>query len=242
MARFKKLQTVGLGATALLSLSVLAPMCGAQETTQSTAPKGAVVLFSGKAEEIQKNWLRGGSTEPSAWKVQDGAAVAGGGNMVSREKFDNCQIHVEFRVPYKPEAKGQARGNSGVYIQGRYEIQVLDSFGIDVPGKGDCGAVYNQAAPLVNACKPPHEWETYDILFRAPRVDANGQVTEKARVTILLNGTVIQNNQEIQGPTGGAMDPDVTKPGPLLLQDHGNPVEYRNIWILPLPTEGSSKY
>ena len=110
------------------------------------------------------------------------------------EKFTDFILHLEFMTPYMPEATGQARGNSGVFLQGRYEIQVLDSYGIEVPGKGDCGAVYNQFAPLTNACKPPLEWQTYDVVFRTARVDADGEVVEKTRLTVLQNRTVIHNN------------------------------------------------
>ena len=141
-----------------------------------------------------------------------------------------------------PEATGQAKGNSGVYLQGRYEIQVLDSYGWDVPGLGDCGAVYNQYAPLVNACTPAMEWQSYDIIFRAVRCDSSGNVVENARVTVIHNGVVIHNNAELQSPTGGAVGADESQPGPLLLQDHGNPVSYRNVWLVHLPEKGSDQY
>ena len=118
----------------------------------------------------------------------------------------------------------------------------LDSYGIDVPGMGDCGAIYNQSASLVNACKPPLEWQTYDAIFRAARVSGAGEIEENARVTVLQNGIVIQNNVQIQGATGGATDDDAAAPGPLQLQDHGNPVKYRNIWVAPLPLKGSDVY
>jgi hypothetical protein len=141
-----------------------------------------------------------------------------------------------------PEATGQAKGNSGVFLQGRYEIQVLDSYGINIPGMGDCGAIYNQFAPLVNACRPPMEWQSYDVAFRAPRVDEGGNVVEGARVTVLQNGLVIQNNVQLPGVTGGSLDEAVGEPGPLLLQDHRNLVAYRHIWAVPLPLEGSDVY
>jgi hypothetical protein len=141
-----------------------------------------------------------------------------------------------------PEATGQAKGNSGVYLQGRYEIQVLDSYGINIPGKGDCGAIYNQFAPLVNACRPPMEWQTYDVIFRAPRLNEAGEVEEGVRLTVLQNGQVIHNNVQLPGVTGGAIDDRVGEPGPLLLQDHGNLVAYRNIWAVPLPLKGSDTY
>ena len=205
-----------------------------------TPPEAAVILFDGTDHS---NWttLDGGSP---AWEVTDGAmtVTAGGGDIVSREKFTDFLLHLEFMTPDMPDATGQAKGNSGVFLQGRYEIQVLDSYGIDVPGMGDCGSIYNQFASLVNACKPPLEWQTYDAIFRAARVGESGEIEENARVTVLQNGIVIQNNVQIEGATGGATDEDAAAPGPLRLQDHGNSVKYRNIWVVPLPLKGSDVY
>ena len=205
-----------------------------------TPPEAAVILFDGTD---LSNWttLDGGSP---AWEVADGAmtVTAGGGDIVSREKFTDFLLHLEFMTPDMPDATGQAKGNSGVFLQGRYEIQVLDSYGIDVPGMGDCGAIYNQFASLVNACKPPLEWQTYDAIFRAARVGESGEIEENARVTVLQNGIVIQNNVQIEGATGGVTDDEAAAPGPLRLQDHGNPVKYRNIWVVPLPLKGSDVY
>lgn len=203
-------------------------------------PENAKVLFNGKD---LKNWhTREG--KPAGWDVSDGVmtVVKGTGDIVTDEKFTDFRLHLEWMEPDMPEATGQAKGNSGVYLQGRYEIQVLDSYGIEVPGRGDCGGVYDQFAPLVNACKPALEWQSYDIIFRAPRFDDNGEVESQARVTVLQNGVVIQNNVEVEGPTGGAMDDKLDEPGPLLLQDHGNPVKYRNVWLVPLPLKGSDEY
>lgn len=205
-----------------------------------TPPEAAVILFDGTDHS---NWttLDGGSP---AWEVADGAmtVTAGEGDIVSREKFTDFLLHLEFMTPDMPDATGQAKGNSGVFLQGRYEIQVLDSYGIDVPGMGDCGAIYNQSASLVNACKPPLEWQTYDAIFRAARISDSGEIEESARVTVLQNGIVIQNNVQIEGATGGATDEDAAAPGPLRLQDHGNSVKYRNIWAVPLPLKGSDVY
>jgi len=206
----------------------------------ATPPPNAVVLFNGKDVS---NWTtREGKS--AGWKVQDGIlhVVPGKGDIVSSERLGDFFLHIEFRCPDMPEATGQHKGNSGVYLQGRYEIQVLDSYGINIPGKGDCGAIYNQFAPLVNACKPPMVWQTYDVVFRAPRLDEAGNVQEPVRLTVLHNGLVIHNNVELPGPTGGAMDEPVAEPGPLLLQDHGNLVAYRNIWAVHLPLEGSDTY
>lgn len=205
-----------------------------------TPPDTAVVLFNGKD---LSNWTQRDG-EAAVWEVADGAmtVTAGGGDIMTREKFTDFMLHLEFMTPDMPDATGQAKGNSGVFLQGRYEIQVLDSYGIEVPGKGDCGAIYNQFAALANACKPPLEWQTYDVIFRAARVAESGEVLENARATVLQNGIVIQNNTQLLGATGGPMDEDVAEPGPLLLQDHGNPVRYRNIWIAPLPLKGSDVY
>ena len=203
---------------------------------------GIIVLFSGKPEDVAANWRKNMSDKDAAWQVKSGAMVSGGGDIVTKQDFTDFQLHVEFKVPYMPDKTGQGRGNSGVGLQSHYEIQVLDSFGFKEPGTGDCGAVYNQAAPLVNACRPPLEWQTYDITFRAPRFDDAGQVKEKARVTVIQNGLIVQNNQEIKGPTGIGSDRPVDKPGPIYLQDHGNPAEFRNIWIRPLPTEPATHY
>lgn len=204
-----------------------------------TPPKNAVVLFDGTD---LTGWTTRTGGDPG-WEVADGVmtVVAGTGDILTREQFEDAYIHLEFRCPHMPDKTGQAKGNSGVYLQGRYEIQVLDSYGWETPGLGDCGAIYNLHAPLRNACKPPMEWQTYDIVFRAPRCDETGNVVEKARVTVLHNGLTIHNNVELQ-PTGGAIGTDEAVPGPLLLQDHGDPVSYRNVWLVHLPKKGSDKY
>jgi hypothetical protein len=203
-------------------------------------PDGAVVLFDGT--DLGGWTHRGG--EPARWTVAGGAMAVspGTGDLVSREVFRDALLHVEFRNVDMPGQSGQGKSNSGVFVQGRYELQVLDSHGWKVPGRGDCGAIYDQFAPLVNACLPPLQWQSYDIVFRAARVDPGSGAVEPARLTVLQNGLVIHNNVILRGPTGGALDREVGRPGPLRLQDHGHPVQYRNIWLLHLPEEGSSEY
>jgi hypothetical protein len=175
-----------------------------------------------------------GKDKPT-WKLLDkGVMEVKGGNIMTRQKYDgHFKLHVEFRVPYMPKAKGQGRGNSGVYVQGRYEVQILDSYGL--PSKNnDCGAIYEVAAPRVNACKAPTVWQSYDIEFHAPRCEG-GKKVEPARMTVWHNGVKIHDNVKIPTDnTRAGMGGDPCKPGPIMLQDHGNPVQFRNIWLLPL--------
>jgi type 1 glutamine amidotransferase len=196
-------------------------------------PPGAVVLLG--EDGAQDAFVRRGAGE-AAWTVlEEGVLeVAGGaGDVVSREVFGDALIHVEFRVPdMRANAEGQGRGNSGVYVAGRYEVQVLDSYGIE-PELGDCGAIYGQHLPATNACREPGRWQTYDIDYRAPRFGPDGAKTENARLTVWQNGILIHDDVELSGPTGGALDAVEAAAGPLLLQDHGNPVRYRNVWVLP---------
>ena len=205
-----------------------------------TPPESAVVLFNGKD---LSNWTTRDGGKPS-WNVADDIITVEPrtGDIMTKETFTDHFLHVEFMCPDMPEATGQGKGNSGVFLQGRYEIQVLDSYGIEVPGKGDCGAIYNQFAPLVNACKPALEWQSYDVIFRAPRLNDAGEMLKNVRATVLQNGLVILNNVQLPGMTGANIDPAVGEPGPLLLQDHGNHLKFRNIWAVPLPLEGSDQY
>jgi hypothetical protein len=203
-----------------------------KEDVKSTPPpEGAVVLFDGKSLD---QWTKQDGKTPAAWKLVDGGAmqVNGTGNIVTKEKFGGAfKLHVEFRVPYEPKNQGQGRGNSGVYVQGRYEVQVLDSYGLESKNN-DCGAIYEVAAPLKNACKAPTVWQSYDIEFHAPKFE-NGKKTEPARMTVYQNGVKIHDDVKVPVDTtraGAGGDP--SKPGPILLQDHGNPVQYRNIWLV----------
>lgn len=203
-------------------------------------PSNAVVLFDGKNLDC----FLADNGKSAGWDIKDGITTVkpGTGSIVSKEKFVDQYLHLEFRLPDMPDAKGQAKANSGVFLQGRYEVQVLDSFGWDSPGTGDCAALYNMHAPLVNAGKPAMEWQSYDIIFRAPRFDAQGNKTEDARMTVLFNDVVVQNNVVIPKSTGGEIDSKYSEPGPLMLQDHGDLVSYRNVWIVPLPEKGSDQY
>ena len=201
-------------------------------------PENAVQIFN---NQDVSNWTQRNG-DAANWIVQDGVVAVNKGDIMTQERFADFFLHLEFMTPDMPDATGQAKGNSGVFLQGRYEIQVLDSYGIEAPGKGDCGASYDQYAPLINACKPPLEWQTYDVCFRSARVSEDGEVLEKTRLTVLQNGIVIHNNVELPGVTVLAIDEQVGTPGPILLQDHGNDVKYRNIWVLPLALKGSDQY
>ncbi|WP_164101208.1 family 16 glycoside hydrolase [Candidatus Laterigemmans baculatus] len=180
-------------------------------------PAGALVLFDGSSAEAFEN----------GEIVQDDLLLA---NCETKEKFGDHSLHLEFRTPFKPTARGQARGNSGVYIQGRYEIQVLDSFGLSGEDN-ECGGIYKVAKPKVNMCYPPLQWQTYDIDFTAARYGADGKKTANAKITVRHNGVVIHDNLELPEHTPGKYQ-EADSPGPLYLQGHGNPVVYRNIWVV----------
>jgi hypothetical protein len=171
---------------------------------------------------------------PIKWIVEDGAMkiVPRTGNIVSDVRFKDAHIYVEWKEPVTLNPrKNQHKGNSGVYLQGRYELQVLDSYGEEDPKNNDCAAFYEMYAPLVNACKPPLEWQEYDIYFRAPRFNEDGTVKEFARVTVVQNGICVQNNIELYRATPGGIDMDILEDGPLMLQDHHHNVWFRNVYI-----------
>ncbi len=197
-------------------------------------PSDAIVLFDGRDMSAWNN--------AEQWKVADGVVTVGKGTVATKQAFGDCQIHLEFRMPSPPKGKGQGRGNSGVFLMGHYEIQVLDSYadGTDGPltyPDGQCGALYKQQPPAVNACRAPGEWQTYDILFTRPRFTADGLVETPGRVSVIHNGLAIHSDTVIKGstqwhvPAGYEPHADAL---PISLQDHGNPVEYRNIWIRPI--------
>lgn len=193
-------------------------------------PSDAAVLFDGKDFSA---WVkRSDRQSPAEWKVENGyvEVVPKTGDVCTKELFHSCQLHVEFWLPLMADCKGQARANSGVYLQGRYEVQVLDSYGLQSKDD-DCGGIYKLAAPLVNACRPPEQWQTYDIFFIAPEFNEHGTKTRNARISVIHNGVWIHHDLEVPGPTGGEIDHNFAEPGPVLLQDHGNLVRYRNIWI-----------
>jgi len=195
-------------------------------------PSDAIVLFDGN-DLLQWYDDKNGSAR---WEVKDGVATVNHtGYIHTKQPFGDCQLHIEWATPEKIEGEGQGRGNSGVILQGRYEIQVLDSYTNTTYFNGQAGAVYSQYAPLVNCCRPPGEWQIYEIIYHAPRFADDGALTAPSRVTVLQNGVLVQDNVTIQGVTG--YTPKYTKHNlkePLFLQDHGNPVRYRNIWIREL--------
>ncbi len=193
-------------------------------------PAGAIILFDGKN---LKKWQKVGGGKPTWELLPSGEMEVRKSSMMTKENFGDHQLHIEFKTPFMPEARGQKRGNSGVYVAGRYEVQVLDSYGLK-PADNLCGGIYKKAVPAANACYPPLTWQTYDITFYAPKFDAAGNKTKPAEITVKHNGILIHDRIVLDGPTPGGVDQDETKPGGLMLQDHGNKVQFKNIWVLPI--------
>ncbi len=194
----------------------------ASPTLGAKPPEGAVVLFDGKSAGAWENA-----------KVENGLLLSNGST--TKQLFGDYKLHLEFRTPYMPAARGQGRGNSGVYHSGRWETQVLDSFGLD--GKdNECGGIYSISKPLLNMCLPPLAWQTYDVDFTAAKFDADGKRTAWPRITVKLNGVLVHENLELSKDftTSAPLNTPLQNPqGPVHLQNHGNPVVYRNIWIVP---------
>jgi hypothetical protein len=216
---------------------VIEPGTSSAQDSPGRPPSDAVVLFDGK--DLSKWAHKDGSA--AKWKVENGYAevVAKTGYIYTREAFGDCQLHVEFTEPLPAKGESQDRGNSGVFLQGLYETQVLDSYQSKTYADGQAGAIYGQYPPLVNASRPPGQWQVYDIVFHGPRFDKDGKLLRPARETVFHNGVLVQDSVELTGPTAhGKRPPYEPQPEklPLALQDHGHPVRYRNIWIRELKT------
>lgn len=199
-------------------------------------PSDATVLFNGKD---LSNWesIKGGEAK---WKVGDGyfEVGPGTGDIQTKQGYGDCQLHVEWAAPDPPRGKDQDRGNSGVFLHGLYEIQVLDSYQSTTYADGQAAAVYGQFPPLVNACRPPGQWQTYDIVFHGARFDAAGVLLRRANVTVIQNGVLVQDHVKMMGPTAHMHRPPyeaTPEKLPLRLQDHNHPVRYRNLWIREIP-------
>jgi hypothetical protein len=201
----------------------------------ASPPSDAIVLFDGKDLSQWRDKKTGG---PAFWMVEDGAAVSAKGDIVTTKEFGDIQLHLEFREPTPPKDSGQGRGNSGVFFMGQYEIQVLDCYSNKTYADGVTAGIYGQHPPLANACRPPGEWQTYDIIFNVPHFGPNGEVLSPGYVTVFHNGVVAQNHQAIRGATNWRSPGKYTPHGPygpLALQFHNNAVSFRNIWVRPVP-------
>jgi hypothetical protein len=210
------------------------PKAVAPGKADNLPPADAVVLFDGK--DLSR-WTSGEN-----WEVKDGVATARKSDITTKDAFGDCQFHIEFATPEKVEGKGQGRGNSGVFLMGKYEVQILDSVDNPTYFDGQCAAVYKQSPPMVNVSRGPGEWQTYDIVFTAPRFAPDGKVAKPAYVTVVHNGAVVHNHFELLGGTFYDRPPAYEKHAerlPVRLQFHGNPVRFRNIWVRELkPIEG----
>ena len=197
-------------------------------------PSDAIILFDGK----DLNEWTNGKGDKAEWTVADGAMTVkkGKGAVKTKQKFGDFQLHIEWRTPSEIVGEGQGRGNSGIFMMERYELQVLDSYESKTYSNGQAGSIYKQSVPLVNACKGPGEWQTYDVIFMAPVFTEKGTLKSPARITVLHNGVLIQNNYVLKGTTEYNRIPMYAAhgKGSLMLQDHGNPVSFRNIWVREL--------
>lgn len=214
---------------------VIDPGTASTPDTPGRPPSDAVVLFDGKDLSL---WADKDG-KPARWTVENGHAqvLPESGYIFTKQKFGDCQLHVEFAEPLPAVGESQERGNSGVFLHGLYEIQVLDSYQNKTYADGQAAAVYGQYPPQVNAARPPGQWQAYDIIFHGPRFSKDGKVVRPARVTLLDNGVLVQDNVELTGPTAHGQRPPYTPQPeklPLALQDHGTLVRYRNIWIREL--------
>ncbi len=218
---------------------IITPGTSSTEQKAGTAPSDAVVLFDGTAKSF-KNWTDTKGNR-SKWKLVDGAmeSVKKAGYIQTKQKFGSCQLHVEWASPVNVKGKGQGRGNSGVFLMG-YEVQVLDSYNSTTYPDGQAGAIYGRGKPLVNASLKPGQWQQYDIIFHRPMFDKNGNVKRRATFTVLHNGVLIHDNYIVSGGTGWRGPHAISEYHahedrlPIKLQDHGNPVRFRNIWVREL--------
>ena len=223
---------------------VVTPPTPSSQDKPGKPPSDAIVLFDGKDLSA---WV-GMDGEPTKWIVKDGymECVKGSGFIRTLQNFGDCQLHIEWATPVPAQGQGQGRGNSGVFFGlDRYEVQVLDSFGNKTYADGSAGSVYGQYPPLVNVCLPPGQWQSYDIIYTAPRFSTEGKLISPVRMTIFHNGVLIQNNVELTGPTSwlerAPYQPHPEKQ-PIALQDHGNPVRFRNIWLRELGSPGKREF
>lgn len=207
------------------------------KSVTNDAPSDAIILFNGKKDTL--NWVSNKDGKPFNWKADDNyfTVVPFAGDLRTKQSFGDCQLHIEWRTPEDVKDSGQGRGNSGVFLMSKYELQVLDSYGNLTYSNGQAGSIYKQHIPRVNVCRPPGEWQTYDIVFTAPQFYQDSTLKSAARITVFQNGVLIQNNVELWGPMQFIGVPKYEKHEeklPLLLQDHHNLVSFRNIWVREL--------